>query len=391
MNATGEAAAAPRMHALISGAGVAGLALAGRLALDGWTVEIVERAPAPRESGYLIDFFGAGFDAAERLGLLPALRDRAESFEELRSVDSAGRVRAKLPISLVEQAMAGRYLTIMRPRIIEALLEALPETVRIRWGTQLETVHDDGGAVHMLLSDGDRVQADLLIGADGVGSRVRQLVWGPHRDFVRPVGGLLALAWIGGDAALHADLQGRVAMQLERDRQLVVAPLGETGVTGFAVLRGVSPSDARRAIGELGALGRRAVRGIRDPYIDEVAQTVVEPWVRGRVALLGDACAAVSLLAGQGASLAIAGAERLAEELAFAKRPSELHAGLAVYERDWRPIVEREQARGRRAQATFAPHTRLELEAQRAVWRAAALPGVARLVARAAGGVSKAH
>src|SRR5690606_19480368 len=137
----------------------------------------------------------------------------------------------------------------------------------------------------------------------------RQLVWGESGDFVRPVGDLLAVAWIGDDAALNADLEGKVAMQLELDRQLVVAPLGEAGVTGFAVLRGVGAGDAKRAIAELGVLGRRAVRAVRDPYIDEVAQTVVEPWVRGRTVLLGDACAAVSLLAGQGASLAIAGAE----------------------------------------------------------------------------------
>ena len=65
-------------------------------------------------------------------------------------------------------------------------------------------------------------------------------------------------------------------------------------------------------------------------------------------------------------------------------------AGLTAYERDWRPIVEREQARGRRVQATFAPHTRIELEGNRAMWRAAAIPGVAHLVARAAGGVTKA-
>ena len=162
-------------------------------------------------------------------------------------------------------------------------------------------------------------------------------------------------------------------------------------MTGFAVLRGVAPAGARRAISELGVLGRRAVRAVRDPYVDDVAQSVVEPWVRGRVVLLGDACAAVSLLAGQGASLAIAGAERLAEELAFARHPSDVTAGLDAYERDWRPVIEREQARGRRAQSTFAPHTRLELEAQRAVWKAAALPGVAQLVARAAGGVTKAR
>lgn len=383
------AAAPPRMHAVVSGAGVAGLALAGRLALDGWTVEVLERASAPRASGYLVDFFGPGFDAAERLGVLPALRERAVAFDELRSVDASGRVRARLPISLVEQAVAGRYLTILRPQIVDALLASLPASVRVRWGTQVETVHDDGTRVHVLRSDGERVEADLLVGADGIGSRVRQLVWGPAERFVRPVADLLAVAWIGEDAALNADLEGKVAMQLELDRQLVVAPLGESGVTGFAVLRGVAAADARGAVRELGVLGRRAVRGVRDAYVDEVAQSVVEPWVRGRVVLLGDACAAVSLLAGQGASLAIAGAERLAEELAFARHPSDVAAGLAAFERDWRPIVEREQARGRRVQATFAPHTRIELEAQRAVWRAAALPGVAHLVARAAGGVTK--
>ncbi|WP_072315083.1 FAD-dependent monooxygenase [Agrococcus sp. Marseille-P2731] len=377
------------MHAVVSGAGVAGLALAGRLALDGWSVEVVERAAAPRASGYLVDFFGPGFDAAERMGLLPGLRARAESFEELRSVDAVGRVRARLPISLVERAVQGRSLTILRPQIVAALSEALPGAVRMRWGTQVEAVHDDGTAAHVLLSDGERVAADLLVGEDGVGSRVRQLVWGPARGFVRPLGELTAVAWIGDDGRLHDDLGGKVAMQLEQDRQLVVAPLGETEVTGFAVLRGVGAADARGAIRGMGALGRRAVQGVRDPYVDAVAQTVVEPWVRGRVVLLGDACAAVSLLAGQGASLAIAGAERLAEELAFARHPSDVTAGLAAFERDWRPVIEREQARGRRAQATFAPHTRLEVEAQRAVWRAAALPGVAHLVARAAGGITK--
>lgn len=379
------------MHAIISGAGVAGLALAGRLALDGWTVEVIERAPAPRASGYLIDFFGPGFDAAERMGLLPALRARAAHFDELRSVDAAGRVRARLPISLVEAAVAGRYLTILRPQVVDALAEALPAGVRIRWGTRIETAHDDGEHVQLLLSDGERIRGDLLVGADGVGSRVRRLLWGRSREFVRPVGELIAVAWIGSDAGLHADLDGKIAMQLEQDRQLVVAPLEHDGVTGFAVLRGVDASGARAAISAMGVLGRRAVRGIREPYIDRVAQTVVESWVRGRVVLLGDACAAVSLLAGQGASLAIAGAERLAEELAFAKHPSDVVAGLDAYERDWRPVIEREQARGRRAQATFAPHTRLQLEAQRAVWKAAALPGVAQLVAKAAGGVTKTH
>lgn len=377
------------MHAIVSGAGVAGLALAGRLALDGWSVDVLERAPAPRRAGYLVDFFGLGFDAADRLGLLPALRERAESYPEVRAVDSTGRVRARLPISVVEQAAGGRYLTILRPQIVEALLAALPDGVRMRWGAQVETVHDEGGRVSVLLSSGERLEGDLLVGADGVGSRVRQLVWGPHERFVRPVGDLIAAAWTGDDPELAADLGGRVAMQVELDRQLVVAPLGATGVTGFAVLRGVAERDARAAVIGMGVLGRRAVRSATEPYLDRVAQTVVEPWVRGRIVLLGDAAGAVSLLAGQGASMAIAGAERLAEELAFARHATDVARGLAAFQREWRPVVEREQARGRRLAAAFAPHSRIELEAQRAMWRATAIPGVAHVVARAAGGVAK--
>jgi 2-polyprenyl-6-methoxyphenol hydroxylase-like FAD-dependent oxidoreductase len=378
------------MHAIVSGAGVAGLTLAGRLALDGWSVDVIERAPARRREGYLIDFFGPGFDAAERLGLLPSLRERAESYTEVRTVDATGRVRTRLPFSSVERAVEGRYMTILRPQIVDALEAALPAGVRMRWGTQVETIHDEGARVSVLLSDGQRIEGDALVGADGIGSRVRQLGWGPHGQFVRPIASLVAVAWIGEDAELAADLGGRVAMQAELDRQLMLAPLGTTGVTGFAVLRGVEPSAARAAILRMGVLGRRAVRSVRRPYIEHVAQTVVEPWVKGRVTLLGDAAGAVSLLAGQGASLAVAGAERLAEELAYARHPSDVAAGLAAYEREWRPVIEREQARGRRNAAAFAPHTRMELEAQRAIWKAAAIPGVTALVARAAtGGAAK--
>lgn len=234
------------MHAIVSGAGVAGLALAGRLARDGWTVEVIERAPAPRASGYLIDFFGPGYDAAERLGVLTALRSRAESFDELRSVDAAGSVRATVPIRLVGTALGGTYLTILRPRVVEALHAELPEPVRIRWGVQLETVHGDGERVHALLSDGERLEADLLVGADGVRSRVRQLAWGGHERFLRPIEALTFVAWLGEDAALAADLDGKVAMQTELARLQLEA---QRAVLRAAALPGIAHLVARAAGG----------------------------------------------------------------------------------------------------------------------------------------------
>lgn len=377
------------MHALISGAGVAGLTIARSLARAGWSVDVVERAPAPRSSGYLIDFFGAGFDAADRLGLLPSLRERAESYAELRSVDADGRVRARLPIDLVSAAVGGRYMTILRPQIVEALHAGLPDSVRIRWGTQIASLEDDGELVRVELEDGDRLDMHLVIGADGIGSRVRELAWGPRGDYVRPVADLIAIAWIGSDARLAADLGDHVAMQTEVRRQLVVAPLESDGVTGFAMLRGVDETQAIDAVARMGVLGRRAAPAIVEPYLDRVEQSIVPSWSRGRVVLLGDAGVAVSLLAGQGASLAVAGAEQLAAALTSVSEPSGIPAALDDFERAWRPTAEREQARGRSTASTFAPATAIEVGIQRLVWRAAGLPGVARLVAKAAGGVTK--
>lgn len=376
------------MHAIVSGAGVAGLALAGRLARDGWTVDVVERAAAPRRAGYLLDLHGAGYDAAEELGVLEAIAARAESFGELRAVDAAGRVRGRATIG-ADRAVDGRWLTVLRPMLVEALEASLPAGVRVRRGVQLTTAHDDGERGTVLLSDGERLEGDVLVGADGAGSRVRTLLWGDASDAVRPLGDLVAIAWVGDDPQLAADLSGRVASQVELGRQLVVAPLGASEVTGLALLRGVPAAEARRAIAAMGVLGRRAVRAIREPYVEAVAQTRVEPWVRGRAVLLGDAAASMSLAAGTGASLALAGAARLADELAWARHPSDVRAGLAAFERDWRPDVEREQAHARRAAAAVAPGSRVELEAQRALWRAAAVPGVTQLVARATGGVTR--
>ena len=131
------------------------------------------------------------------------------------------------------------------------------------------------------------------------------------------------IAWVSEDAELHRDLAGRSACSSSSIGSSWSRPLGDTGVTGFAVLRGVAPPTRERRSG--GWCRRRQCAASGEPYVDAVAQTVVEPWVRGRV-LLGDACAAVCWPAG--ASLAIAGAERLAEELAFARHAGDVVAGL---------------------------------------------------------------
>ena len=125
-----------------------------------------------------------------------------------------------------------------------------------------------------------------------------------------------------------------------------------------------------------------------DTYDDVVAQAVVPVWHEGTTVLLGDACQAVSLLAGQGASLAIAGAALLAELVGPCRDTASELTALAEYERRWRPLVAEKQAVGRRAAGTFLPETRRALLLRRVILRAASLPGIDRLLARRLAGMT---
>ncbi|MDQ0241829.1 hypothetical protein [Arthrobacter bambusae] len=118
------------------------------------------------------------------------------------------------------------------------------------------------------------------------------------------------------------------------------------------------------------------------PYDDIVAQVVMPGWQRGGTVLVGDACGAVSLLAGQGGSLAIAGAALLGDILGSVTMPEGIGPALADFERRWRPVVEEAQAAGRRAASSFLPANRTQRLVRRWVIRASHLPGIDRLIAR---------
>jgi 2-polyprenyl-6-methoxyphenol hydroxylase-like FAD-dependent oxidoreductase len=119
-----------------------------------------------------------------------------------------------------------------------------------------------------------------------------------------------------------------------------------------------------------------------NPYDDVVAQIVMPRWRSDRTVLVGDACGAVSLLAGQGGSLAIAGAALLCDVLGPAASADGIRTALTEFEGRWRPVVEGAQAAGRRAASSFLPTNRAQLLLRRWVIRASHLPGIDRIVAR---------
>ncbi|WP_092627589.1 FAD-dependent oxidoreductase [Actinopolyspora mzabensis] len=376
------------MKAIICGAGIAGLTLARRLNTLGWHVVLLERAPGPRTQGYMMDFFGPGYDAAEAMGLLPRLHELGYQVSEACFVDRDGRTRARLDFERFSRAMNSRMVNILRPDLELALRENLPTEVDLRFSIGPVHVDNRSDGVRVTLSDGRVLHADLLVGADGVHSTVRTLVFGEERNHLRHLGFHTA-AFTFHAPEIHARLADRYCLTDTVDRQIGLYGLRGEKVAVFAVHRTSDPTlptDPRAALldnyGSLGWVVPTALArcpAAEDVYYDQVAQIETPRWHSGRVVLVGDACHAVSLLAGQGASLGLAGAYVLAERL---RRAASIEEGAEEYERLWRPVVEEKQRTARSGVRWFLPHTTTQLVMRRIALGLARLPGIARLVAR---------
>lgn len=374
------------MRVVICGAGIAGLALGNLLSERDWDVTIVDRAPAPRTAGYMVDFFGLGYDAAERMGLLPRLTELGYDVPGANFVDNAGRVRARLSYERFARAVDGKLLSIMRPDLELALRERLPDAVDLRYATTVSAIDERESAVAVGLSDGSDIEADLLVGADGIHSAVRGMMFGDEQRFFRYLG-MQTAAYTFDAPEVHAQLGDSFALTETSRRMMGCYALRDGTVAVFAThyrddpaLPGDIPAFLRAEYGSLGWIVPTALARMpeaHEVYYDQVAQVDVPQWSTGRVTLIGDACQAVSLLAGQGASLAMAGAYVLAACLADA---SSVTGALRRYETHWRPVVVEKQAAGRRGAEWFLPTSRARVYARRVMLGLAVLPGMESLL-----------
>ncbi|WP_433173421.1 FAD-dependent monooxygenase [Actinoallomurus sp. CA-150999] len=384
------------MKVVICGAGIAGLALAQRLDASGAEVVVVEKAPGPRPQGYMIDFFGPGYDAAEAMGVLPRIRELGHHVDEMTYRDEHGRPRSRMRFAQFAKIVNGRLVSIMRPDLERALREHVPDRVEVRYGTTLTHVGNRADGVTVTLTDGGTIEADLLVGADGIHSTVRRQVFGAERDFLRYLGFHTA-AYSFDDADIHDQVTGQLCLTDTVDRQMGFYGLQDRRVAVFAVHRTADPAlpaDPRAAIrheyGTLGWMVPRALAACPAPeevYYDQVAQIEMPTWSRDRVVLIGDAAYAVSLLAGQGASLGITGAYVLAEHLS---RADAVETALERYEQMLRPVVTDKQRVARKGTRWFIPATTRQLHIRRAALGLSRLPVVDRYVAAALSGKSTA-
>ncbi len=357
-----------RMKIAVSGIGIAGTTLAYWLRCWGHEPVMFERAPALRTGGYLIDFWGLGYEIAERMGIMPALRDRCYLMEEMRMVDADGRVDATLDVRPMREMLGGRFISLARADLAAALFGTC-DGIPAHFGVWFTAVEEDDAGVVVTLSDGRRERFDLVVGADGVHSQVRALVFGPEARFEQSLGCHVAAFRLRGyphrDELVyvsHTVKKRQVARVALRDDETLVLlifrdellPDEPSAHQRKAALRHVF-GDMRWEVPEI----LNAMDALDDLYFDRISQVYLARWSSGRVALVGDAGACPSLLAGEGTGLAMVEAYVLAGELHRANGDST--RAFDAYEDRLRAFVTGKQKAAPRFRGFFAPDTTLGL------------------------------
>lgn len=361
------------MKILVAGAGMAGLSAGISLAQFGHEVTLVERADHLRVNGSPIDLRGDAVGVAEAMGVLDAVRARTVDMSEgIQFVDPDGVPLGGLPGGEVNESEDD--LEIPREDLGAVLHAALPESARLRFGEWIESLHDDGAGVDVVLHSGRRERFDLVVGADGVHSAVRRMAFGPERDYVRYLGFYTALTDLPeeagtGEPGLMLNVPGRLAgIARYRDRALGVLQFRSEWID-----YDYHDLDAQKAILAEAYAGHDEWKvpqilaaAMRDPelYFDATSQIHMQRWDRGRVVLVGDAAACAASLSGRGTSLALTGTRILAE--ALDRHPDDLPAAFAEYERRQRPYVDRGQAIADVGGDLIVPPTWAAIEARNA-------------------------
>lgn len=350
-----------RTRILISGGGIAGLTFAIELKRHGFDPLLIEREPGPRGEGYMMDFFGTGWDVAERMGLTPALRAVRYPIDHLDFVDARGAIYMHVPIERLRTALDNRYTYLRRPDLEGILAEcARGDGIAVRYGTSIRSLDERPDGVDVTFADGKTDRFALVVGADGVHSRVRELVFGPESQFARFLGLYVAAFHIPSEefAIGHA-----VKLYQETDHMAFFYPLDRERMDATYVVRHdrtYIPTSERldflrremRGAGYIAERGIDAHDGSTPIYFDSATQIEMPQWHRGRIALIGDACGCLTLLAGQGSHMAMAGAFVLAQELA--RQPDHARA-FAAYQDFLKPHVDAKRREAARYASLFVP------------------------------------
>jgi 2-polyprenyl-6-methoxyphenol hydroxylase-like FAD-dependent oxidoreductase len=375
------------MNVLISGAGIAGPTLAYWLLHYGFQPTLVEHAPHLRTGGYIVDFWGAGYDVADRMGLLPELHRVGYQTDNVLMVDARGRQTGGFSVDIFRTATQNRFISLARGDLATAIFHTIEDRVPVLFADHIVAIEPDASGVTVNFAHAPQERFDLVIGADGLHSGVRRLIFGDEAQFEKYLGYDVATFALPGYRPRDEDAYvtysepgmhvGRFALHDDRTMIVLIWAADRTqdpDLTGSEQHKAILHDRFDDAGWECPQI-MAALDSVDDLYYDHVSQIRMDAWSRGRVALVGDAAFCVSLLAGEGSSLAMAAAYVLAGELARAN--GQYQEAFARYEEILRPHIVEKQRTAQRLAKSFVPRTALGIWLRSLISRAFVIPGVA--------------
>ncbi|NDK22941.1 FAD-dependent oxidoreductase [Streptomyces sp. TR1341] len=355
------------MRILVSGASVAGPVLAHWLTRYGFSVTVVERAPAPRRTGgHAVDLFRPAMDISEKMGVLPHIEERATGTRRLTVHQEGSRRPVRADLSKIFGAASERHVEIMRDELSEIYYDATRDDVEYVFGDSITAI-SPAGAVRFEHAPPRRF--DLVVGADGLHSNVRRLVFGAESGFSAFIGAYLGVLTLPN----ASDLDGELLMHVGVGRTVGMYGAQHLGeARALFLFRSECEFDYHhRDVPRQKDLLRGAFAGMhaevdrwldeldRAPafYFDSITQLRMDTWSRGRVTLVGDAGYCPGAAVGGSTSLAVLGAYVLAGELARADGDHE--RAFPAYERAMAEHVRGSRAVALSAAKTLIPTSRL--------------------------------
>ncbi|HRP91072.1 MAG TPA: FAD-dependent monooxygenase [Edaphocola sp.] len=373
---------------LISGAGIAGTALAFWLKKFGFNPTIVEIAPKLREGGYAIDFWGAGFDVAEKMQILPELSKVDLKLSELTFVDKNNKRRGGMNYQKIIKWMNGRAFTLLRSDLAKTIYNHLDKDIEIIFGDKISKVEQSENEVSVTFHSGKTRSFDLVVGADGLHSNMRNLVFGDEAQFEKYYGYYTASYTIPNPKG-----DKEFSMYNVPSKQVALYPTNEN--TSAVLYVFASPEklsynhhdiEAQKQIlrNHFENIGWKCADLISkidtapDFYFDVVSQIQMKNWSKNRVALVGDACDCPSLLSGQGSTLAMVGAYILAGELKNAN--GNFKVAFEQYQNIFKEFIDDKQLLAQKFAKQFVPKSKFGIWLRNVVVDLMFLPFVSKLL-----------
>lgn len=357
---------------LISGASIAGPALAYWLNKYGYKVTIVERAPTIRPGGYAVDFRGTAVTVLKRMGILDEIRKFETRTGKIMQVDKNNKKVCSFP-----DGFTSGELEIMRGDLANVLYEATRHDVEYIFNDTITSFTQNENNVSVVFSKSAMRKFDLVFGADGLHSKVRSIAFGEEEDFIRHLGVYIAI--FTAPDFLNLGMNGIYYGTPGKRVGVFGAAKGKETVASFYFAADPFEYNYRdveqqkqfimqRFCGDEWAVPQllKHMDTASDFYFDSISQIKMDCWSKGRIALLGDAAHCASPMSGMGTSMAIIGAYILAGEL---KTANEDHTtAFANYESQMRAFVSKCQDMANGLD-WFVPRTRMKFWLSNQFWK----------------------